>query len=62
MLCGGGTCLFFFIVIVGVVVLRRRGKKVTAKTAVKQGVESVSQVFVRGKAGLQDMDDDDDDE
>jgi hypothetical protein len=28
----------------------------------QQGVESVSQVFVRGSAGLEDFDDDDDDD
>ena len=61
-LCSGGFCLFVFFLIVGVVVLRRRGKKVTAKTAMQQGVESVSQVFVRGKVGLEDLDDDDDDD
>jgi len=62
LLCSGGFCLFIFFMIVGVIVLRRRGKKVTAKGAVQQGVESVSQVFVRGQAGLEDYDDDDDDE
>ena len=62
LLCSGGFCLFVFFMIVGVVVLRRRGKKVTAKTAMQQGVESVSQVFVRGSAGLEDFDDDDDDD
>ncbi len=61
-LCSGGFCMFMFFLIVGIVVLRRRGKKVTAKGAVQQGVESVSQVFVRGKAGLEDFDDDDDDD
>ena len=28
----------------------------------QQGVESVSQVFVRGQGGLEDFDDDDDDD
>jgi hypothetical protein len=62
LLCSGGFCLFVFFMIVGVVVLRRRGKKVTAKKAMQQGVESVSQVFVRGSGGLEDFDDDDDDD
>jgi len=62
LLCSGGFCLFVFLMIVGVVVLRRRGKKVTAKGAMQQGVESVSQVFVRGQGGLEDFDDDDDDD
>ena len=63
LLCSGGFCLFFVFLIVGIIVLRRRGKKeVSAKEAVAAGVESVSQVFVRGKMGLEELDEDDDDE
>lgn len=59
--CGGGGCLLFSLMILGFFLLRRRGKQnVTAKEAVKAGVESVSQVFVRGQGGLEAMDDDDD--
>lgn len=55
--------VFFFLLIIGIVMLRRRGKKkITVKEAVSAGAESVSQVFVRGKGGLQGMDDDDDDD
>lgn len=62
-LCGGATCIFIALMILGFVLLRRRGKKkVTAQEAVKAGVESVSQVFVRGQGGLSPMDDDDDDD
>lgn len=61
-LCCGGSCIFVFLMILGFVMLRRRGKKnVTPKQAVKAGVASVSQVFVRGEGGLSDFDDDDDD-
>ena len=63
LLCGGGGFLIFLFGIVGFIVLRRRGKKaVTAKEAVSAGVESVSQVFVRGSGGLQALDDDEDDD
>jgi hypothetical protein len=59
----GGVGFFLFVAIVGFIVLRRRGKKgVSAKEAVSVGVESVSQVFVRGSGGLQALDDDDDDD
>ncbi len=60
LLCCGGS-VFFFLLILGVILLRRRGKKkVTMKDAVAAGAESVSQVFVRGKGGqLQDDDEDD---
>ena len=61
--CGGGGFLVFVLGIVGFIVLRRRGKKtVSAQEAVSAGVESVSQVFVRGQGGLQALDDDEDDE
>jgi hypothetical protein len=60
LLCCGGMTLVF-LAMVGFIILRRRGSKnVTAKAAVNAGVESVSQVFVRGKGGLQAADDDDD--
>lgn len=60
--CGGGGCVFVGLMILGFVMLRRRGKKnVTAKQAVKAGVESVSQVFVRGEGGLAAYDDEDED-
>lgn len=60
LLCCGGT-MFLFVLILGFVLLRRRGKKdVTARDAMNAGVESVSQVFVRGQGGLQPADDDDD--
>lgn len=60
LLCCGGT-LFLFVLILGFVLLRRRGKKeVTAREAMNAGVESVSQVFVRGQGGLEPADDDDD--
>ena len=59
-LCCGGFVLIF-VLILGFVLLRRRGqKKVTARAAMSAGVESVSQVFVRGKGGLQPADEDDD--
>ncbi len=59
LLCCGGT-LFLFVLILGFVLLRRRGQKdVTARDAMSAGVESVSQVFVRGKSGLEAADDDD---
>lgn len=58
--CGGG--LLFFLLVLGFIVMRRRGKKkITAKAAMSAGVESVSQVFVRGKGGLTPEDDEDDD-
>ncbi len=51
LLCCGGS-LLVMLAIIGFVVLRRRGSKdVSAKAAVNAGVESVSQVFVRGKGG-----------
>jgi len=61
LLCCGGT-LFLFVLILGFVLLRRRGKKnVSARDAMNAGVESVSQVFVRGEGGgLEPADDDDD--
>jgi len=62
-LCGGGSCLFVLLLIVGVLALRKRGKKkITAREAMNAGVESVSQVFVRGQGGLEPADDDDDDD
>ena len=63
LVCGGGGLFIFVCGIVGFIVLRRRGKKkVSAQEAVSAGVESVSQVFVRGSGGLQALDDDDDDD
>jgi len=58
-LCCVGVPLFVLLII-GFVVLRRRGaEKVTAKDAMNAGVESVSQVFVRGRGGgLEPADDD----
>ena len=47
-----GRWVLVMLAIIGFVVLRRRGSKdVSAKAAVNAGVESVSQVFVRGKGG-----------
>ncbi len=59
-LCCGGS-LLVMLAIIGFVVLRRRGSQdVSAKAAVNAGVESVSQVFIRGKGGgLEPADDDD---
>ena len=58
--CGFG--IFLFLLVIGIVLLRRRGKKdITMKAAVSAGAESVSQVFVRGKGGQLDADDEDDD-
>lgn len=58
LLCCGGT-LFLFVLILGFVLLRRRGQQdVSARDAMNAGVESVSQVFVRGKGGLEAADDD----
>lgn len=49
--------------VIGFVILRRRGKgDVTAKEAAKVGMQSVSQVFVRGSGGLDPLDDDDEDD
>ena len=62
LLCVGAVLLFLVVLLVGVVLLRRRGSKVTVKGAVSVGAESVSQVFMRTKGGLADMDDDDDDD
>jgi hypothetical protein len=57
--CGIGV--FVFVLLLGFMLLRRRGKKkITVKDAVSAGAERVSQVFVRGKGGLEAMDDDDD--
>jgi uncharacterized protein (TIGR03382 family) len=59
--CGVGA--FLFLAVLGFWLLRRRGKKqISAKEAVSAGVESVSQVFVRGKGGQLEGDDDDDDD
>jgi hypothetical protein len=59
--CGIGV--FMFVLLLGFMLLRRRGKKkITMKQAVSAGAERVSQVFVRGKGGLQAADDDDDDD
>ena len=61
LICCGGS-FFLILLVLGFIVLRRRGKKnVSAREAVNAGVESVSQVFVRGKGGLQPADDDDSD-
>lgn len=64
-LCMAFCCafwIFLLLAIVGFFLLRRRGaKKVTVKEAVSAGAASVSQVFVRGKAGLEDLDDEDED-
>jgi hypothetical protein len=58
LLCCGGT-LFLFVLILGFVLLRRRGQTdVSARDAMNAGVESVSQVFVRGQSGLEAADDD----
>jgi hypothetical protein len=60
LICCVGS-FFLILLVVGFIVLRRRGKKnVSAREAVNAGVESVSQVFVRGKGGLTPADDDDD--
>ena len=63
-ICGGLGFFVFVLGIVGYLVLRKRGgeEKVTAAEAVSAGVESVSQVFIRGQGGLQALDDDEDDE
>lgn len=60
LVCCGGS-IFVILAIVGFIVLRRRGSKnVSAKAAVNAGVESVSQVFIRGQGGgLEPADDDD---
>jgi len=58
--CGFG--IFCLLLIVGVIILRRRGKKVSVKSAVSTGAETVSQVFVRGSGGLEALGDDDDDD
>ena len=61
LLCCAAT-IFAILLVVGIVLLRRRGKKeISVKAAVSAGAESVSQVFVRGKQGLEAMDDEDDD-
>lgn len=59
LLCCGFWVLIFLLVL-GFFLLRRRGKKkVTAAEAVKVAAVEVSQVFVRGKHGLEVLDDDD---
>lgn len=56
--CGVGILMALFVL--GIIILRRRGKKkVTMKEAVSAGAETVSQVFVRGQGGLEDLGDDD---
>ncbi len=56
--CGIGV--FLFVLLLGFLMLRRRGKKkISMKDAVSAGAERVSQVFVRGKGGLEAADDDD---
>jgi hypothetical protein len=61
LLCCTAT-IFILLLVIGIVLLRRRGKKeISMKAAVSAGAESVSQVFVRGKKGLEAMDDEDDD-
>lgn len=62
LVCCFGGCFFWIVVflgIVGLLALRKRGKQnVTVKEAVSAGAASVSQVFVRGQNGLEDVDDD----
>lgn len=56
--CGVGILMALFVL--GIIILRRRGKKkVSVKEAVSMGAETVSQVFVRGQGGLEDLGDDD---
>ncbi len=63
LLCSLGCCLFWVVVVLGIIgllALRKRGKQnVTVKEAVSAGAASVSQVFVRGQHGLEEVDDDD---
>lgn len=65
LLCSGFAFLFFCLIL-GIILLRRRGKKkVTAREAVKEGVETVSMVFRRNSEGdleavaAKEQDDDD---
>ena len=62
LLCAA-VAFLLFVTVIGFIVLRRRGKSdVTPKEAAKVGMESVSQVFVRGSRGLEPLDDEDEDE
>lgn len=50
LLCAG-LAFFFFVLILGIILLRRRKKKVTARAAVKEGVQTVSMVFRKNQDG-----------
>ncbi len=55
-----GFWVFLFLLVLGIFLLRRRGKTaVSAAEAVKVAAVEVSQVFVRGKHGLEVLEDDD---
>lgn len=55
-----GFWIFLFLLVLGIFLLRRRGKKMVSPTqAVKVAAVEVSQVFVRGKHGLEVLEDDD---